>query len=169
MNLLETFCPSDVRQALKLVDTEALKLMQGHSKFIAEDGYRIYSSKSKRLRPILTLLCARIFGQTPDNDIYLAMAVEMIHVATLIHDDIIDNADLRRGQKTIHTTEGDKIAVLVGDFFVGQALNVLSNHVGVDYTSDLSHTIAVMCEGEINELVKLIRESGKANTTEAEY
>jgi octaprenyl-diphosphate synthase len=144
-------------------------MLQGRSKFIAGDGYRIYSSKSKRLRPILTLLSAHMFGPAPENAIYLAVAAEMIHAATLIHDDIIDNAELRRGQKTIHTTEGDKIAVLVGDFFVGQALNIVSNHVGIDYTSDLSHTIAVMCEGEINELVKLIRSDQRALTTEGDY
>ena len=169
MTLLGFVTLADVKADLNRVDDEAERILTGHSKFIAEDGYRIYSSKSKRLRPILTLLSARMCGAAPENAVYLAVAVEMIHAATLIHDDIIDNAELRRGQKTIHTTEGDKIAVLVGDFFVGQALNIVSNHVGVDYTSDLSHTIAVMCEGEINELVKLIRLSERSQTTEADY
>ena len=169
MSVLEMYCPSEIKSLLKQTEVEAKKLFQGHSKFISDDGYRIYSSKSKRLRPILSLLASRMFGQAPENAVFLAVAVELIHSATLIHDDIIDNAELRRGQATIHTTDGDKIAVLVGDFFVGQAINVVSNHVGLDYTSDLSHTIALMCEGEINELVKLIRRENAATTTEADY
>ena len=169
VTVLDVFCPPAVREALTQVDDEAKQLFVGRSKFIAEDGYRIFSSKSKRLRPILTLLCSRLFGNAPAAAIHLGVAVELIHSATLIHDDIIDNADLRRGQATIHTTDGDKIAVLVGDFFVGQALHVVSSKVGVDYTTALSQTIATMCEGEINELVKLIRPQTSAETTEGEY
>ena len=76
----------------------------------------------KRLRPALVLLSSRLFGPQPETALSIAAAVEMVHAASLIHDDVIDTTDIRRGQPTLHALTGNRMAVLLGDFLLCQAL-----------------------------------------------
>ncbi len=84
---------------------------------------RYLKIKGKQIRPILVILSARMFGEVTQEVLLAGAALEMLHNASLIHDDIVDETELRRGVATINATMGNHIAVLVGDFFVSNALS----------------------------------------------
>ena len=86
--------------------------------------------KGKQIRPIMVLLSARFFGKVNEHVLHAGAALEMLHNASLIHDDIVDETDLRRGLPTINATWGNHIAVLVGDYFVSHALAPLLSRQG---------------------------------------
>jgi len=116
-------------------------------------GY-IFSSGGKRIRPILTLLCAKLFGYKQDqNHIYLATAVEFIHTATLLHDDVVDESTLRRGNNTANIIWGSKASILVGDYLFSKAFKLMSLCKHPDTLEILSSAAVKIAEGEVNQLV----------------
>lgn len=116
-------------------------------------GY-VFSSGGKRIRPILTLLCAKLFEYDRDHShIYLATAVEFIHTATLLHDDVVDESTLRRGNDTANTIWGSKASILVGDYLFSQAFKLMSRCQNHDTLAILSSAAVKIAEGEVNQLV----------------
>lgn len=108
--------------------------------------------KGKQLRPIMVILSARFFGDTTDLVINAGAALEMLHNASLIHDDIVDETNLRRGQRTINSSWGNHIAVLVGDFFVSKALAAGIRTGNVSIISALSDLGCELSLGEIDQI-----------------
>ena len=92
----------------------------------------ILQKKGKQIRPIMALLAAKCLGDVNDSSYDGATAIEMLHTASLIHDDIVDEADSRRGQKSINNVWQNKVSVLVGDYLLSQALNVASQTDSLD-------------------------------------
>lgn len=92
---------------------------------IPEVANHLISSGGKRLRPMMTLAAARMFGYEGDGHVRLATAVEFMHTATLLHDDVVDESDLRRGKSTARMIWGNQASVLVGDFLLGQAFKMM--------------------------------------------
>ncbi len=119
----------------------------------------------KRLRPTLTLLAARAFGEVTPAVVSLATAIEMIHVATLIHDDIVDGADTRRKRQTLNSVWGNEGSVLMGDFLLSSAFALVSRHLPKDLLEDLAATSHAICDGEMAEVFQRHRPEG----TEDEY
>jgi octaprenyl-diphosphate synthase len=113
----------------------------------------IVSAGGKRLRPMLTLAAARLCGYTGDRHIALAAAVEFIHTATLLHDDVVDSSDLRRGRDTANAVWGNKPAVLVGDFLFSRSFELMVEDGSLRILEILSHAAAVIAEGEVAQLV----------------
>jgi octaprenyl-diphosphate synthase len=103
----------------------------------------------KRLRPILVLLCAGMAGGVSRASIETAAIVELLHTATLVHDDVIDRSDLRRGGPTVNSVWDNRAAVLIGDLFFSRVLSWLAQHGNLDVTDIMSKTIRRICEGEL--------------------
>jgi octaprenyl-diphosphate synthase len=125
----------------------------------------IVSAGGKRLRPMLTLGCARLCGYHGDRHIALAAAVEFIHTATLLHDDVVDASGLRRGRDTANAVWGNKPAVLVGDFLFARAFQLMVDDGSLRILDILSRTAAVIAEGEVHQLIT----ANDTATTEAAY
>jgi octaprenyl-diphosphate synthase len=125
----------------------------------------IVSAGGKRLRPMLTLGCARLCGYEGERHIALAAAVEFIHTATLLHDDVVDSSDLRRGRDTANAVWGNKPAVLVGDFLFARAFELMVEDGSLRVLEILSRAAAVIAEGEVGQLVT----ANDTATTEAAY
>jgi octaprenyl-diphosphate synthase len=114
-------------------------------------GY-IVASGGKRLRPLLTLAAARMCGHTGQRHVGLATAVEFIHTATLLHDDVVDESDLRRGQASANEVFGNQPSVLVGDFLFARAFQLMVEDGSLGVLRTLSDASAVIAEGEVLQL-----------------
>jgi octaprenyl-diphosphate synthase len=119
---------------------------------IPEVANHLISSGGKRLRPMLTLATAAMFGYEGDHHIKLATSVEFMHTATLLHDDVVDESDLRRGKSTARTIWGNQASVLVGDFLLGQAFRMMVEVGSLDALDVLSTAACVIAEGEVLQL-----------------
>ena len=132
---------------------------------IPEVANHLISSGGKRLRPMLTLASAAMFGYEGEGHIKLATSVEFLHTATLLHDDVVDESDLRRGKSTARTIWGNQASVLVGDFLLGQAFRMMVEVASLDALDVLSTASAVIAEGEVLQLSV----AKKMETTEDDY
>jgi octaprenyl-diphosphate synthase len=119
---------------------------------IPEVANHLISSGGKRLRPMLTLAAAQMGGYAGDGHIKLAMAVEFMHTATLLHDDVVDESDLRRGKPAARKLWGNQASVLVGDFLLGQAFRVMVEAGSLRALGILSDAAAIIAEGEVMQL-----------------
>jgi octaprenyl-diphosphate synthase len=137
------------------VDACIQKSLRSDVVLINQIANYIVSSGGKRLRPMLLTLCARACGYQGDGHIPLAAIVEFIHTATLLHDDVVDESDLRRGQRSAHAVWGNAASVLVGDFLYSRSFQMM---VGIDsmrvmqVLADTTNTIA---EGEVQQLLNM--------------
>ncbi len=122
--------------------------------FIASVLRSLICAPAKRFRPILVFLISRLMGQRLTASLMdFAISIELLHTATLIHDDIIDEAKFRRGMPTIHQKYNTKIAILLGDYSVGLSLNMVSKTQSPAIIPLLSQTIIEMCQGEIYDQI----------------
>jgi octaprenyl-diphosphate synthase len=119
----------------------------------------IIASGGKRIRPILALLSAKMFAKDEDilqkNHIYIAAAVEFIHTATLLHDDVIDETQIRRSQATANNIWGNKASILVGDFLFAKAFELMVETNNIKVLNILSKASAIITEGEVLQLTYL--------------
>ena len=132
---------------------------------IPEVANHLISSGGKRLRPMITLAAAQMFGYAGDGHVKLATSVEFMHTATLLHDDVVDESDLRRGKSTARTIWGNQASVLVGDFLLGQAFRMMVDVGSLDALDVLSTAASVIAEGEVMQLSA----AKNLETTEDEY
>ncbi len=132
---------------------------------IPEVANHLISSGGKRLRPMLTLAAARMCGYAGSGHVKLAAGVEFMHTATLLHDDVVDDSDLRRGKLAARMVWGNSASVLVGDFLLGQAFKMMVEVGSLEALSILSNAAAVIAEGEVHQLAAAKRLA----TTEDEY
>lgn len=132
---------------------------------IPEVANHLISSGGKRLRPMLTLAMARLSGYAADGHIKLAAAVEFMHTATLLHDDVVDESEMRRGKKAARMLWGNEASVLVGDFLLGQAFKMMVEVGSLRALEILSSAAAVIAEGEVMQLAA----AKNTATTEDEY
>ena len=119
---------------------------------IPEVANHLISSGGKRLRPMLALASASMFGFTGDAHVKLATSVEFMHTATLLHDDVVDESDLRRGKSTARMIWGNQASVLVGDFLLGQAFRMMVDVGSLEALDVLSTAASVIAEGEVLQL-----------------
>lgn len=128
-------------------------------------GHYIVESGGKRLRPLLVLLSANACGYNGDKHIPLAAIIEFIHTATLLHDDVVDNSDLRRGKDTANARWGNAPSVLVGDFLYSRAFQVMVEIGSMDIMQVISNATNVIAEGEVLQLLN----AKNPDTTEDSY
>jgi octaprenyl-diphosphate synthase len=132
---------------------------------IPEVANHLISSGGKRLRPMVTLAAAQMFGYSGDGHVKLATSVEFMHTATLLHDDVVDESDLRRGKKTARMIWGNQASVLVGDFLLGQAFRMMVDVGSLDALDILSTAASIIAEGEVMQLAA----AKNLETTEDEH
>ena len=132
---------------------------------IPEIANHLIESGGKRLRPMLTLAMARLSGYAGDGHIKLAAAVEFMHTATLLHDDVVDSSEMRRGKLAARMLWGNEASVLVGDFLLGQAFRMMVEVGSLRSLEILSSAAAIIAEGEVMQLAA----AKNTATTEDEY
>jgi len=137
---------------LNLVNAVILDRMQSQIPLIPELAGHLIAGGGKRMRPMLTLASAALLGYTGTRHHRLAAAVEFIHTATLLHDDVVDGSDLRRGRRTANTIWGNPATVLVGDFLFSRSFELMVEDGSLKVLKILSAASAVIAEGEVNQL-----------------
>ena len=153
MNELETI-KAPISEDLRYFETEFKQALNSDVKLINSISGFLVKNRGKRIRPILTLLCARLCD-TPSKHSYKAAAMmELLHVATLIHDDIVDDAKMRRGKPSIKQVWKNKISVLMGDFILSKALINMVNLKNFDALDLISQTAEKLSAGEIMQIEK---------------
>jgi octaprenyl-diphosphate synthase len=150
---------------LERVNTLIVERMQSPVSLIPELAGHIVAAGGKRLRPMLTLATSRMCGYRGGRHVALAAAVEFIHTATLLHDDVVDASDLRRGLATANSLWGNKPSVLVGDFLFSRAFQLMVEDGSLKVLDILSRASAVIAEGEVLQLLT----SNDTGTREGDY
>lgn len=150
---------------LKLVELQFRKDLQSDVPLIRKVGEYVLSSGGKRVRPALLLLSARLSGYSADKAVPLASVVEFIHTATLLHDDVVDSATLRRGLASANTLWGNEASVLVGDFLFSKSFSLMVGVGSLDILRVLSDATTVIAEGEVMQLLC----TGELDLTEEQY
>jgi octaprenyl-diphosphate synthase len=137
---------------MNAVNAVILDRMQSDIPLIPELAGHLIAGGGKRMRPMLTLASARLIGYTGTRHHRLAASVEFIHTATLLHDDVVDGSDLRRGKRTANIIWGNPASVLVGDFLFSRSFELMVEDGSLKVLKILSNASAVIAEGEVNQL-----------------
>jgi len=137
------------------VDELIKKRLHSEVVLINQIGHYIVNSGGKRLRPVLLLLTARAFGYQGTDHHELAAVVEFIHTATLLHDDVVDGSELRRGKETANNVWGNEASVLVGDFLYSRAFQMMVSVNNMRVMEILSETTNTIAEGEVKQLLNV--------------
>jgi len=154
-----------IRADLEQVDREFVRHVESQVDVIPQIGRYIQTSGGKRVRPAVLLMAARLGGYTGDRAVLYAAVVEFIHTATLVHDDIIDDSELRRGRLAVHSRWGNDITVLLGDYLYIKSMALALTHDTLDLVRLLCDVTLRMIEGELYQLTK----NGDADITEDEH
>ena len=154
-----------IRPRLELVDRFIAEQLAAGPDAVREAGHYVFEGGGKRLRPALLLVVAKLLGAGGDRDVRYGAVVEMIHTATLIHDDIIDHSKVRRGRPTANTRWGNQLTVLLGDWLYTRSLELALDVGDVHIMKVLSRATIAMIEGEIRALAS----SGHVDLTREEY
>ncbi|MEL6093253.1 polyprenyl synthetase family protein [Bartonella schoenbuchensis] len=150
---------------MERVNQLIISMVQADVEMIPEICNHLISSGGKRLRPMITLAAADMFGYQGDGHIKLATAIEFMHTATLLHDDVVDESNLRRGKSTARMIWGNKASVLVGDFLLGQAFKMIVDVGSMEALAILANASAIIAEGEVMQLAA----AQNIETTAANY
>ena len=142
-----------VAEDLKAVNELIVQRMDSTVKLIPQLAGHIIAAGGKRLRPMLPLAAARMCDYSGSRHVALAACVEFIHTATLLHDDVVDESDLRRGLASANTLWGNKASVLVGDFLFSRAFKLMVEDGSLEVLGILSNASAVIAEGEVMQLI----------------
>ena len=138
---------------LTQVEARFRKDLDSDVALIRKVGEYVLASGGKRIRPMLLLLCARLAGYRGDRHIGLASVVEFIHTATLLHDDVVDGAVLRRGNASANSVWGNEASVLVGDFLFAKSFSIMVRGGDLGVLEVLSDATTAMAEGEVMQLI----------------
>jgi octaprenyl-diphosphate synthase len=151
----------DMAQVNRIILDKAVSNVE----LIPQLAHHLIDSGGKRLRPMLTIAAAKLCGYEGGGHVRLAAAVEFMHTATLLHDDVVDDSDFRRGRTSARLIWGNQASVLVGDFLLGQAFRMMVEVGSLPALRILSNAAAVIAEGEVMQLAAAARTA----TTEDEY
>lgn len=154
-----------IQKDLDKLESSIDELMSTRVNYIKEIVTYIIKSGGKRVRPVLVMLCSKLCGYTGKKHIAYAAIIEFIHTATLLHDDVVDNAKTRRGLSTVNTVWGNEPSVLVGDFLYSRSFELMSREGNNEILKTISQVTTALSEGEILEIVK----TADVKTTEKDY
>lgn len=160
MDLLES-----IQATMEKLEQELIQQLKSRVPVAFEIGAHIMNSGGKRVRPQLTVISARIGGYTGMGAITLSGAIECIHTATLLHDDVVDSADTRRGRPSANTLWSNEMCVLAGDFILAKAFSALTSLNNLRILEIVSRTTERLSEGELFQMMNI----GNMNFTEADY
>lgn len=153
-NCLSTigFIPTEINETLQEVEALMSRQADGYHPDLQSAIQHLISAGGKRVRPTLTLLIGNMLGGPHDRLVTLAAAIEMLHTATLVHDDLIDGSLLRRGNPTLNAQWSPGATVLTGDFMFARAAKLASDTESIPVISLFSTTLGIIVNGEINQL-----------------
>src|SRR5207342_2457987 len=154
-----------IRRDLELVDREFVRHVESQVDVIPQIGRYIQTSGGKRVRPAVLLMAARLGGYQGDRAVLYAAVVEFIHTATLVHDDIIDDSELRRCRLAVHSRWVNDITVLLGDYLYIKSMAMALTHDTLDLVRLLCDVTLRMIEGELYQLTK----NGDPDITEEQH
>lgn len=149
--MISAIYTDDVRQDICAVNDYIKKALKTNQRLLYDAVSQLVEAGGKRLRPLLMILSSRFGNCSRDDIVPLAAIIEIIHMATLIHDDIIDDSAMRRGSPTIQARWGKDVAVFTGDFLLSAAFSLLSREVSFDELYWVSKVIRRLCEGEVDQ------------------
>ncbi len=149
---------------LAAVNAEMCRAVSTLTPLLQEAAMSFIQAGGKRLRPLLTILAAKLGQAKTRQVVQIAAALELLHLGSLVHDDIIDESFWRRGRPSANATYGNQVAVLLGDFFFARSLD-LARQVGLDAVKVISDVISSLVEGELQQLQR----SYDPSVTEDEY
>jgi octaprenyl-diphosphate synthase len=150
---------------MERVNALILRRAESHVDMVPQLARYLIEAGGKRLRPMLTVAAAQLFGGASGAEVKYAAAVEFMHNATLLHDDVVDESDLRRGRPAARMIWGNQASVLVGDFLLGQAFMMMVEAGDLGALGVLSKAATIIAEGEVFQLAK----AKDLSTTAAEY
>jgi octaprenyl-diphosphate synthase len=163
MNFQDIF--KEYESELKEVEKELANIFKSDAALIPTIGAYILNSGGKRLRPLFLLLSADLAGYKGYKRVILAAVIEALHTASLLHDDVVDEAELRRGKKSSNKIWGNPVVVLLGDYLYAKALHISVAQESLPIMEALSYATSLMAEGEILQLMK----AGDPSITFDEY
>lgn len=161
---LATIC-LPVQTELKGIETELNKHIVSEVELVSTAARYVLQNGGKRIRPALLLLTTKMLGEQANHAVPLGAAIEMIHAASLMHDDVVDNASLRRGKSSANVKWGNQISILVGDFLWCRASKIAISQGNFSILSSITEAVQKATEGEILEIIK----NSDFNLTEDEY
>ncbi len=154
-----------IRAEINQVEAYLQSIGQSPNPLISEVNSYLFQKGGKRLRPALLILCSKLAGYQGSEHIFWSSLIEVIHTASLVHDDIIDNSPFRRGQDTVHAKWGPNITVLLGDFLYIRSIALALKKKNYQIIDIIAEATSQMIEGELLEYYM----SGKPDVTEALY
>lgn len=145
----------DLKDEVVKLNSLIINCLKSDEELIERIGKYLLEAGGKRIRPILTILTSKIFDYQGDSHIKLAGAVEFIHTATLLHDDVVDDSTMRRFKPTANVIWGSKTSILVGDFLFSQSFKLMVASGSIRAMEILAKASAIISEGEVAQLIKL--------------
>ena len=142
-----------LKEEMQAVESQFKKNLVSDVQLVSQVGEYVLSSGGKRMRPMLLLLCARLCNYQGNKHIDLAGVIEFIHTSTLLHDDVVDSASLRRGNRSANSVWGNQASVLVGDFLFAKSFSIMVGSENLGILKILSDTTTQLAEGEIRQLI----------------
>ncbi len=154
-----------IREDLERVEAEFGRQVESHVGVIPEIGRYLQRAGGKRVRPAVLLMASRLAGYSGHWAVLFASVIEFVHTATLVHDDIVDGSEVRRGQQTVHTRWGSEVSVLLGDYLYIKSMDLALSRGSLDILRVLCDVTLRMIEGELYQLSK----NGDVAITEDEH
>ncbi len=154
-----------LKSSLKRVEREISKNIKDEEKLITLTAGHLIKAKGKKIRPLLTLLISKMLNYKGNADVTLAVCIEFIHNATLLHDDVIDTGKIRRGKLSANQIWGNKVSVLVGDYLLSRAFKLMVKNKSLKLLEILSQTSLILARGQIQD----VGNNQNVNLTEKKY
>ena len=154
-----------LKSSLKRVEIEISKNIKDEEKLITLTAGHLIKAKGKKIRPLLTLLVSKMLNYKGNADVTLAVCIEFIHNATLLHDDVIDTGKIRRGKLSANQIWGNKVSVLVGDYLLSRAFKLMVKNKSLKLLEILSQTSLILARGQIQD----VGNNQNVNLTEKKY
>jgi len=142
----------EMRSDIEAIENKLGQIISVEQPILTEASSQLLNAGGKRMRPVLVLLASRYGDRHHENVMQTAVTLELIHMASLVHDDVIDDADVRRGEQTVKARWNNRIAMYTGDFMLAKALNVLAEIEHQQIHQILSYSLKEICLGEINQV-----------------
>ncbi|MDD3268201.1 MAG: polyprenyl synthetase family protein [Syntrophomonadaceae bacterium] len=144
---------SPITEEMKVVEEQLSRSIKGNIAMLNEASSHLIKAGGKRLRPAFALLSARLFSEDLEDVIPIAVALELIHMASLVHDDVIDNSDTRRGKATVKSAWGNRVSIYAGDYILARSLSMAARYQRSDIVDVLAEASMRICEGEVIQML----------------
>ncbi len=154
-----------LKSSLRRVEREISKNIKDEEKLITLTAGHLIKAKGKKIRPLLTLIVSKMLNYKGNADVTLAVCIEFIHNATLLHDDVIDTGKIRRGKLSANQIWGNKVSVLVGDYLLSRAFKLMVKNKSLKLLEILSQTSLILARGQIQD----VGNNQNVNLTEKKY